>query len=124
MRAKLTQGECVPTSMAIRQRCRPPNSFLRPVRVVATLPSSTCLPRPSMPIKVLCSSARSRPTQLALLGLETVLFFFTPVSSLGLEPAFAAQFTCDCVRNRPSHPISGQALTLAHLWERELEPPF
>jgi hypothetical protein len=99
---RLNHGECVPTSMAIRQRCSGPNFSTIALRVVATLPSDTTSPcAPSTQYRLVLSP-RSMPIVIgpcfwavARFGLCLTLLFF-----------FMAGLLCTSIGSL-SHPVGG-----------------
>src|SRR5580704_5871908 len=126
--SRLTHGEWLPTSMAIRQRCIAPNACSIPFFVVATLRSPITSPSSASTQYRLVLSPRSIPIvarsdrRLTCFrrGLLVALFFFM----VGLLFAPRVRTHWDSVTlspqgGRPSHSISAQHYTYRTVTVRE-----
>src|SRR5215471_20957591 len=107
---RLTQGECVPTSMAIRTRPKEPNASTMPALVVVTCPSRRTSPSLLSRQYRLVLSPRSIP----IVTPSCVLFVFTVGFGLFSELLrfFMAGllFHRECVTGSISHPVEAGLL--------------
>src|SRR5918995_4440709 len=122
-KSRLTQGEWVPVSMAMRKGCSEAKRRLRASGVVRSLPSSITSP--------LSVSTRQRKLYLSPRSIPTIIDGFLLLTSLICRSAFLgvrARIKClqtirYCVEGRPSHLIfvecrQGEAVRRIHLLGR------